>query len=163
MAGQGVPSNAATFFTTSKNDMSRAPQLIYPNDGVLFPPNVTGIEIHFMPGNNNTLFEVTFQGPDSTINTLITCAAPQGINGCIYLPDPSLWSAVAISNAGQGQVTLTVRGTDATGSSVGNSSSFHMSFAASRSKGRSTTGPPAARPRSCAGISAVARRPRRPI
>jgi hypothetical protein len=37
---------------------------------------------------------------------------------------------VAISNAGQGQVTLTVRGTDATGSSVGNSGSFHMSFAA---------------------------------
>ncbi|HEY6477654.1 MAG TPA: hypothetical protein VI456_13820 [Polyangia bacterium] len=129
MPGQGVPPNSGTIFSTSKNDASRAPQLIYPNDGVLFPPNVTGIEVHFMPGNNNTLFEVTFAGPVSTVNTFIRCQSPQGISGCIYLPDATIWSAVAISNAGQGQVTLTVRGTDDSGSSVGASSSFHMSFA----------------------------------
>jgi hypothetical protein len=128
MAGQGVPGNSGTIFGTSNNDASRAPQLIYPNDGVLFPPNVTGIEVHFMPGNNNTLFEVSFVGPVSTVNTFIRCQSPQGINGCIYLPDPGIWSAVAVSNAGHGQVTLTVRGTDDTGSSVGNSSSFHMTF-----------------------------------
>jgi hypothetical protein len=127
-AGQGVPSNSGTIFSTGTNDAPRAPQLIYPNDGVLFPPNVTGIEIHFMPGNNNTLFEVSFAGPVSTIKTFIRCQSPAGINGCIYLPDPGIWSSVAISNAGQGQVTLTVRGTDDTGSSVGNSSSFHMTF-----------------------------------
>jgi hypothetical protein len=130
MAGQGVPTNSGTIFSTTKNDPSRAPQLIYPNDGVLFPPNVTGIEVHFMPGSSsNTLFEVSFAGPVSTVNTFIRCQSPQGITGCIYLPDPTIWSGVAISNAGQGQVTLTVRGTDDTGSSVGNSSSFHMSFA----------------------------------
>ena len=123
MAGQGVPANAGTFFTTTQNDASRAPQLIYPNDHVLFPPNVTGIEIHFMPGSgSNTLYEVSFKGPVSTINTFIRCLSPQGINGCIYLPDPTLWRGVAISNAGQGEVTLTVRGTDDSGSSVGNSS-----------------------------------------
>jgi hypothetical protein len=136
MAGQGVPSNASTFFTTTASDPSRAPQLIYPNDNVLFPPNVTGIEIHFMPGSSsNTLYEVSFKGPVSTINTFIRCLAPQGINGCIYLPDPTLWSGVAISNAGQGQVTLTVRGTDDTGSSVGDSSTFHMSFSKSPIEG----------------------------
>jgi hypothetical protein len=136
MAGQGVPANSATFFTTTTNDASRAPQLIYPNDNVLFPPNVTGIEVHFMPGSaNNTLYEVSFKGAVSTINTFIRCQAPQGINGCIYLPDPTLWRGVAISNAGQGQVTLTVRGTDDTGSSVGNSSTFHMSFSKSPIEG----------------------------
>ena len=136
MAGQGVPSNAGTFFTTTQNDASRAPQLIYPNDHVLFPPNVTGIEIHFMPGSSsNTLYEVSFKGPVSTINTFIRCPAPQGINGCIYLPDSTLWSGVAISNAGQGEVTLTVRGTDDSGSSVGNSSTFHMSFSKSPIEG----------------------------
>ncbi|HEY4392803.1 MAG TPA: hypothetical protein VGP64_02020, partial [Polyangia bacterium] len=128
-AGQGVPTNSGTIFTTSTNDASRAPQLIYPNDGVLFPPNVTGVEVHFMPGNNNTLFEVSFAGPVSTVNTFIRCQAPQGINGCIYLPDPKIWSSVAVSNAGQGSVTLTVRGTDDNGSSVGNSGSLHMQFA----------------------------------
>jgi hypothetical protein len=127
-AGKGVPSNASTLFTTTTNDMSRAPQLVYPNDNVLFPPNVTGVEIHFMPGANNTLFEVSFQGPVSTINAFIRCTTPSGITGCIYLPDPTLWSAVAFSNAGQGKVTLTVRGTDDSGSSVGDSAAFHLTF-----------------------------------
>ena len=161
MAGQGVPANSGTLFTTTQNDASRAPQLIYPNDHVLFPPNVTGIEIHFMPGSSsNTLYEVSFKGAVSTINTFIRCLSPQGINGCIYLPDPTLWRGVAISNAGQGQVALTVRGTDDNGSSVGNSSTFHMSFSKSTIEGASTTGPPAARPRSCAGTSAAAPPPR---
>ena len=134
--GQGVPANAGTFFTTTQNDASRAPQLIYPNDHVLFPPNVTGIEIHFMPGSSsNTLYEVSFKGAVSTINTFIRCQSPQGINGCIYLPDSKLWSGVAISNAGQGEVALTVRGTDDSGSSVGNSSTFHMSFSKSPIEG----------------------------
>src|SRR6185503_10837610 len=44
-------------------------------------------------------------------------------------PDPKIWSSVAVSNAGQGLVALTVRGTDDNGSSVGDSSSFHMRFA----------------------------------
>jgi hypothetical protein len=136
MAGQGVPANSGTIFGTTKNDASRAPQLVYPNDHVLFPPNVTGIEIHFMPGSSsNTLYEVSFKGPVSTINTFIRCQSPQGINGCIYLPDATLWRGVAISNAGQGEVALTVRGTDDTGSSVGNSATFHMTFSKSPIEG----------------------------
>jgi hypothetical protein len=136
MAGMGVPANSGTLFTTTQNDTTRAPQLIYPNDHVLFPPNVTGIEIHFMPGSSsNTLYQVSFKGPVSTINTFIRCLSPQGINGCIYLPDATLWRGVAISNAGQGEVALTVRGTDDTGSSVGDSATFHMSFSKSPIEG----------------------------
>jgi hypothetical protein len=135
-AGQGVPANSGTLFTTTKNDASRAPQLIYPNDHVLFPPNVTGIEIHFMPGStSNTVYEVSFKGPVSTITTFIRCQSPPGINGCIYLPDATLWRGVAISNAGQGEVALTVRGTDDSGSSVGASATFHMTFSKSPIEG----------------------------
>jgi hypothetical protein len=123
-----VPTNAPTLFTTTTNDSSRAPQLIYPNDGVLFPPNVSGIEIHFMPGANNTIFEVDFLGQITSVKSYIRCTAPTGINGCIYLPDPGLWASVAQSNAGQGQVQLMVRGTDDSGTSVGNSQAFHLEF-----------------------------------
>jgi hypothetical protein len=130
-----VPTNAPTLFTTTTNTASRAPQLIYPNDGVLFPPNVSGIEIHFMPGTGNTLFEVDFIGPLSSIKSYIRCTTPAGINGCIYLPDPGLWSSVARSNAGQGQVQLFVRGTDDTGTSVGNSQTFHLQFSQDDVKG----------------------------
>jgi hypothetical protein len=123
-----VPSDAATRFTSTTNDTTRSPQLIYPNDGVLFPPNISSVEIHFMPGANNTLFEVSFTGPLSTVNSFIRCTAPAGITGCIYLPDPGLWASVATSNAGQGLVQLVVRGTDDTGTSVGASSTFNMQF-----------------------------------
>ena len=125
-----VPPDASTHFTSTTNDDSRAPQLIYPNDGVLFPPNISGVEIHFQPGANNTLFEVTFTGPLATVKSYIRCVAPtRGITGCVYLPDPGLWTSVAASNAGQGTVTLVVRGTDDNGGSVGASQTFHMQFA----------------------------------
>jgi hypothetical protein len=123
-----VPTNAPGLFTTTTNDASRAPQLIYPNDGVLFPPNVSGIEIHFMPGAGNTIFEVDLLGQISSVKSYIRCTAPTGINGCIYLPDPGLWASVAQSNAGQGQVQLFIRGTDDNGTSVGASQTFHLQF-----------------------------------
>ncbi len=123
-----VPSDASTRFTNTTNDTTRSPQLVYPNDGVLFPPNISAIEVHFMPGTGNTLFEVDFLGALSSVKSYIRCTAPAGINGCIYLPDPALWASVATSNAGQGQVQLIVRGTDDTGTSVGNSQTFHLQF-----------------------------------
>jgi hypothetical protein len=123
-----VPTSAPGLFTTTTNDASRAPQLVYPNDGVLFPPNVSGIEIHFMPGAGNTIFEVDLLGQISSVKSYIRCTAPAGINGCIYLPDPGLWASVAQSNAGQGQVQLFIRGTDDNGTSVGSSQTFHLQF-----------------------------------
>jgi len=124
-----VPSDAATKFTSTTNDPTRAPGLVYPNDGVLLPPNMTGIEVHFTPGNSNTLFQVSFVGPGASITTFVRCTAPNGINGCIYLPDPTIWSAVALSNAGLGRVAVTVKGTDDNGSAVGTSSTIHIQFA----------------------------------
>ena len=125
----GIPTGASSIFTTTTNDTTRSPQLVYPNNGVLFPPNITGIEIHFLPGStSNTLFEVSLSGPLTTVNAFVRCTAPTGITGCIYLPDPSLWAAVAVGNAGQGTVSLVVRGTDDTGTSVGDSSSFNIQF-----------------------------------
>ena len=128
--GTGLPADPSSIFTTTSNDTSRSPTLVYPNDGVLFPPNITGIEIHFQPGSSsNTLFEVSLSGPIVTVNAFIRCTAPSGINGCIYLPDAGLWSSVATGNAGQGTVSLVVRGTDDSGTSVGDSSTFQMQFA----------------------------------
>src|SRR5438270_4099316 len=37
------------------------PQLVYPPDHVLLPPNMNVIEAHFMPGANNTIFEIDFE------------------------------------------------------------------------------------------------------
>jgi hypothetical protein len=128
-AGANVPSDAQAIFSGAPQDGSRAPQLVYPNDGVIFPPNVTGVEVHFLPGTSNTLFEVSFAGAFSTISTFVRCTAPSGISGCIYLPDPPLWASVAAANAGQGPVTLTVTGTDDKGTAKATSASFMLRFA----------------------------------
>ncbi len=122
-----ITTDPSSIFTTTNNDTARSPGLVYPNDGVLFPPNITGIEIHFTPGANNTLFEVSLTGKYATVNAFVRCVA-MGTAGCIYQPDPGLWSAISIGNAGQGDVSLVVRGTDDTGTSVGDSSPFHMQF-----------------------------------
>jgi hypothetical protein len=123
----GITTDPSSIFSTTDNDTSRSPSLVYPNDGVLFPPNITGIEIHFTPGANNTLFEVSLSGQYATVNAFVRCVA-MGTSGCIYQPDPGLWSAISTANAGQGAVSLVVRGTDDTGSSVGDSTPFHMQF-----------------------------------
>ncbi|HEY6476851.1 MAG TPA: hypothetical protein VI456_09745 [Polyangia bacterium] len=123
-----VPPGASGMFGTTTNDATRAPGLVYPNDGVLFPPNVSGIEIHFTPGAGNTLFEVDVVGPLSNVKSYVRCVTPTGVTGCVYLPDPGLWSSIARSNAGQGPVQLFVRGTDDAGSSVGTSQTFHLQF-----------------------------------
>jgi len=127
-AGKGVPGDAANIISGAPQDDTRAPQLVYPNDGTLFPPNITGIEVHFLPGASNTLFQVTIAGALSKITTFVRCTAPAGINGCIYLPDPALWSSVATANAGQGGVTLSVTGTDDTGTAKGTSATFNLLF-----------------------------------
>ncbi len=127
-AGSGVPANAQQIFAGAPADPSRAPQVVYPNDGVLFPPNLSGIEVHFLPGKGNTLFRVSFAGKLSTVNTFVRCTTPAGVTGCIYLPAAAVWSSVASGNAGQGPVTVTVTGTDDAGTAAGQSVPITMQF-----------------------------------
>jgi hypothetical protein len=108
-------------------DASRNPELVYPNDGVLFPPNVFGIEVHWRPGSSaNMMYEIRFQSAIGDIKVYSRCQ-PLG-NGCLYLPSRDIWTAVAETNRGTGSVQLTVRGTDDNGSAVGSSAPFSMSF-----------------------------------
>jgi hypothetical protein len=122
-----IPANAATKFG-GPADSTRNPQLVYPNDHVLFPPNVLGIEIHWRPGSTaNTLYEISFKGQsvDYVIYTRCTPLA----DGCLYSPPDQIWSQIAQTNKGGGNVLLTVRGTDDAGTGVGSSAAFNIAFA----------------------------------
>ncbi|HEX8822175.1 MAG TPA: hypothetical protein VF794_19775, partial [Archangium sp.] len=59
-ASPTVPTDASARFSGPAN-ATRRPDLVYPNDGVLMPPNMRGAELHFLPGTSNTLFELSFQ------------------------------------------------------------------------------------------------------
>jgi hypothetical protein len=108
-------------------DDKRAPQLVYPNDGVLLPPNLNGVEVHYRPGSTaNTLFEIAFANGNTDVRVYTRCVTLA--DGCVYRPDAAVWQQVAETNRGAGTVTVTVRGTDDAGAAVGHSASIKISF-----------------------------------
>lgn len=103
----------------------RAPELVYPNDGVLLPSNLGAIELHYLKGSNdNTLFEIRFTGAASTLVHYVRCT-PLG-RGCVYTPGDALWAVVADSNRGGPAVEVEVRGTDEQGRGVGRSAKLQL-------------------------------------
>lgn len=109
-------------------DVARAPQLVYPNDAVDLPPNLGRLEIHFRPGTSNTLFELTFASSVLDLKVYLRCTTPLN-GGCIYAPDPQVWSWIAESHRGADPVTWSMRATDDNGTAVGASAQQTIRFA----------------------------------
>ena len=99
-------------------DPGRAPDLVYPNDGVLVPPNLGKLEFHFHAGANNTLFELSFENNVTDVKIYLRCAVPLN-GGCIYTPDPIAWHWIAETNRGGAPLNVLIKGTDDAGSAVG--------------------------------------------
>ncbi len=139
-ADGGVPADAGALFG-GPNDSSRAPILDYPNDGVMLPPNLHLLDVHWMPGSpSNTLFQLTFTSATSSITYYTPCQVPGGplVSGnggllasgaCGFQLDPTGYAYLAQSNAGLGNVAVTIKGTDDAGTSVGTSATIHIQFA----------------------------------
>ncbi|HTR54426.1 MAG TPA: hypothetical protein VMJ10_27225 [Kofleriaceae bacterium] len=122
-----LPANPMSLFGGA-SDPARAPSLVYPNDGVLVPPNLGRLEMHFMPGTGNTVFDLSFTNTVTKIDVYLACMLPLN-GGCIYQPDPQLWAWLETTNRGGDPVMWSIRGTDANGTSVGTSGSMSISFA----------------------------------
>jgi hypothetical protein len=95
-----------------------APNLLYPADGVLFPPNLRGLEIHFDPAGHK-LFEIDFSNPITDVRVYTGCTRVG--TGCIYTIADDVWGWVSRTNAGVAGVNVSVRGTDNGGDPVGSS------------------------------------------
>src|SRR5215471_2308425 len=108
-------------------DPGRAPDLVYPNDGVLVPPNLGKLEFHFHPGANNTLFELSFANNVTDVKIYLRCTMPLN-GGCIYQPDPLAWHWIAETNRGGAPLQISIKGTDDNGSGVGASGAMTMQF-----------------------------------
>ena len=109
-------------------DPARAPGLVYPNPDVLVPPNLGDLEFHFMPGPaENTLFALAFENAFTDIQVYLRCTLPMN-GGCIYQPDPQLWSWLAESNRGGLSLSYRVWATDDQGTAVGMSEAQELSF-----------------------------------
>ncbi|MGE0401927.1 MAG: TolB family protein [Kofleriaceae bacterium] len=122
----GLPTNPEGLFTNPANN-GAAPSLVYPNDGVIVPPNLGKLELHFRPGGGNTVFEVSFASSVIDLKVYVSCTALNG--GGVYLPDQQVWSWIAESHRGTDPVRWSIRGTDANGTAVGASTEMTIGFA----------------------------------
>ncbi len=128
-----IPGNASSLFGGT-NDPSRAPVLEYPNDGVMLPPKPprastsTGV-----PGaSKNTLFQITFTSAAASVTYYTRCGTLGGLlvaGACGFELDEAGYGYLSQSNAGAGNVALTIRGTDDAGTGVGTSATFNLQFA----------------------------------
>lgn len=128
----GLPADPEQPFT-GPADAARAPDVVYPNDGVLLPPNLRLLEFHFLPGAGNTLFEIGFANTLTDIKVYTRCTALGA--GCVYTPDASVWQWIAETNRGGEEIVITVRGTDDAGTGVGSSTDQKLAFSYEDVKG----------------------------
>ncbi|HET6281515.1 MAG TPA: hypothetical protein VFH73_11120 [Polyangia bacterium] len=113
-------------------DAARAPELLYPNDGVLLPPNLFEIEVHFRTGAAaNSLFEIAFANELTDVRAYTRCVPVGDVTdpGCLYMPSREVWTGLAETNRGAAPLTLTVRATDDAGAAVGRSLAQTLRFA----------------------------------
>jgi hypothetical protein len=132
-AGAALPANPASLFTGPAS-AARAPRIVYPSDGVMMPPNLGRLDVHFLPGAGNTVFEIAFRGAAVDLRYYVRCGNPIE-SGCVVPLDVDGSRLIAEGNRGLAPVTITVRGTDDAGTNVGTSAPVSMSFAESELQG----------------------------
>jgi hypothetical protein len=112
--------------------------IVYPNAGVLVPPNMNTISVQWTPfGAGFTEFEVDFENGNTDMRIITKCAAqttdtgqpPMPSGGCEVVLDPTMWQFVANANRGGNAVTVTVRGTTDGACATKAANSISMSFA----------------------------------
>jgi hypothetical protein len=133
-SGAAVPANPQMLFG-GPVDMTRAPAIAYPNNATMLPPNLQQLEVHWTPGsaNNTTLYRVEFSSTLADIVYFVRCGTVSNgalvAGACALQLDATGYGYLAASNAGAGNVTLTVSGTDDTGTSYGTSAANTLQFA----------------------------------
>jgi hypothetical protein len=150
MMGQGPPMavgtidapdcNGCLFPRLGVSTCSNAPpiNIVYPADGVILPPNLNVLSIHWTPyGGGYQRFSVDFSSPPNTEWEILTSCANQttdeqaGSNpsgGCELEIDPLSWSKLVEVNRDGAPVTVTVRGTT-DGRCTTTSNSIQINFA----------------------------------
>jgi len=122
----GLPANPGGLFG-GPDTPADAAAIVYPNDGVLVPPNLGKLEIHWKPAAGTSLFAVDFRNAVTDVEVYTSCTNPTN-GGCIYLPDALVWHWIAQTNRGGTPLSITLRATDGQGGGVGTSAPVALSF-----------------------------------
>ena len=121
-----------------------APQIYYPADGVLLPPNMSVISVQWTPFPGGPpalpiqLFEVDFENANTDVRVVTNCAAqlmdtgsptPGATGGCEYKLDQTVWDFIAKSNRGGDAVKVSVRATADGMCATSSTNSVNIAFA----------------------------------
>lgn len=107
----GVPADAPGDFGAATAG-GAAPALIYPDTGVIVPPNLNTMEVHFQPGGGNNVFQLTVHGSALELVVYLTCAPLGG--GCVWDPSQATWDILATAGRGDLPLSYKLRGLDHT-------------------------------------------------
>lgn len=136
-ATPALPADPASAFQGTE-DPTLAPTLVYPNDGVLLPPNLSALEIHWLPGKTaGELYEVSLESASIDLRYYTRCYADPTkfvAATCALELDPDRFDILAQSNRGGDAVKLRVRGSNGTGE-FGQSAAVDVGFASDRVDG----------------------------
>jgi hypothetical protein len=120
------------------------PQIYYPADGALLPPNMEVVAVHYTPFPGGppavpiTEFEIDFANSNTDVRVTTTCATqlmdtasptPAATGGCEYKLDPTVWDFIAKSNRGGDPVKITVRATTDGMCATSSMNSVNIAFA----------------------------------
>lgn len=142
-ASPALPAQPGTRFIGAAAP-ERAPQIVYPNPGVLLPPNLKRLDVQWRRGAaDNDLFEVSFVSAGATISYYTRCSStPTGFvtgdlesTACAFALRGDLYDTLAESNRGTGTLTLRVRGANEASGAFGASASQTLEFAENRVDG----------------------------
>lgn len=123
LTANGAGTDSAGRFNGT-DDPSRAPTIVYPSEGTILPPNLTGFEVHFRPAAGQDLFEVSLRGDRGLVRVFTTCAAVGG--GCALSLNEQAYNEFARVAWPSGNVAITVRGVTRTGGNLGRSATRNV-------------------------------------
>src|SRR5690606_12720806 len=104
-----------------------SPQLVYPNDKTRFPPNVTQLEVHWIPAQGTDLFELRFEAATLDLAVYLRCDESVG-GGCAHQLSQDVYNYMSRSTGGAGPVSVTISGSNEAGA-YGTSTTFTIEFA----------------------------------
>ena len=132
----GAPAGIATKFGGTI-DPGLTPNVVYPLDGAMAPPNLQAMEVQWTPPAGTSLFDLHVAGGGGVIDMHVYggCTAIGGTGGCGLTPDPATWDAISRTLAGQDPGAFSIRAADDAGTKLGVSTDVHVQFATGDVKG----------------------------
>lgn len=126
VVGAGADASTATKFAAADATGAPAPSWVYPADGVLVPPNMNQLELHYMPGAGNQLFELAFESSVLDLKIYMTCQTLGA--GCSYSPDKTVWNLIASAGRDADPVVYRMRATPSGGGAIARGGDRKISF-----------------------------------